>query len=260
MGKKHRKDKPCCGTCGKSTRKHVGACSECAAIEADEKRRGKKISILYFWLFITLAIMSAFLLWSARGENFITKEEGVNISFLSAIIAIMLSVMFGLFCFIRFIRNRSIAGGLFLTVSISTVAFLGTSQIIRIVVPAAAFAGGAEPGGGGGFAAIAGLAHVGLFGIWFLFLLMTIYVQVSPIKRIDKALSKILDGDEVKKIRIGKSRQYRCITEKLQALSADARAHNEKKEKQKAASARRRAVAAERKEKETVSSTPLPYS
>lgn len=246
-----KKEKPRCGTCGKRTRKNVGACSECAAQEAAAKKRGSRISKLYFWLFITLAIMAAFLLWSARGDTFLNKEgKGVNTSFLAAIIASALSVMFGLFCFVRFIRNRSIVGGLFLTVSISTVVFLGTSQAIELIIPptAAAFSSNADAASAG-FTAIIGLAQVGLFTLWFMFLLLTIYTQVSPVKKIDKTLSKIIDGGDVKRVRIGKSKQYRCISEKLEALSADVRKRNEREEKRKATAAQRRARAAERKEK-----------
>lgn len=245
-----KKEKPRCATCGKRTRKPVGICSECAATEAADKKRGSKISKLYFWLFITLAIMAAFLLWSARGETFFSKGKQINASFLAAIIAISLSIMFGLFCFVRFIRNRSIVGGLFLSVAISTAIFMGTSQAVEVIIPptASAFSSNMEATNAG-FSTLVSLAQVGLFAIWFFFLLLTIYTQVSPVKKIDKALSKIIDGGDIKRVRIGKSRQYRTISEKLEALAADVRKRNEQTERKKAAAAKRREHSAERKAK-----------
>jgi len=246
-----KKEKPRCETCGKKTRKPIGACSSCAAQEAAEKKRGNKLSVLFFWLFITLAIMAAFLLWSARGDTFFNKgTKQINTSFLAAIISIGLSIMFGLFCFVRFIRNRSVVGGLFLSVAISTAIFMGTSQAIEIIIPptAAAFANNADVTNAG-FKAIIGLAQVGLFSLWFMFLLLTIYTQVSPVKKIDKTLAKIIDGDDVKRVRIGKSKQYRCISEKLETLSTDVRKRNELEEKRKIANARQRERAAERRAK-----------
>jgi len=244
-----KKEKPRCATCGKRTRKAVGACSECAALEAADKKRGKKMSKLYFWLFVTLAIMGAFLLWSARGESFINKQGGgINISLLGAIIAIAMAIMFGVFVFVRFIRTRSIAGGLFLSVAISTAVLFGTSQAIDAIIPAAAFGSNAETSNAG-FATVTGLAQVGLFALWFFFLLVTIYAQVSPVKKIDKALSKIIDGEGVKHVRIGKSKQYRCISEKLETLSADARQRHEQEQKRKERLTRQRERAAERKAK-----------
>jgi len=245
------KEKFKCATCGKPTRKAIGACSECAAIEAADKKRGKKMSRLYFWLFFTLGIMGAFLLWSARGDAFINPGgKGINASYLAAIIAIGLAIMFGMFCFVRFLRNRSIAGGLFLTVAISTAVFMGTSQMIEAILPptAAAFAsGGNADAAGNGYAAIVSLAQVGLFTVWFLFLLLAIYTQVSPVKKIDRALSKIIDGEGVRHVRIGKSRQYRCISEKLELLSAETRRRHEQDAVRRERLARQRERAAERK-------------
>ena len=242
---------PKCETCGKKTRKHVGACSECAALESAAKKKGSKLSKLYFWLFVTLGIMAAFLFWSARGEAFINEKEGVNISFLAAIIATMLSIMFGMFVFIRFIRNRSIAGGLFLTVAISTAVFFGTSQVIGAIIPptAGAMSGNSADAANTSYGMIVGLAQVGLFAVWFFVLLMAIYAQVSPVKKIDKTLAKIIDGQGVKKVHIGKSKQFRCISEKLEALSANIRKQNEQEEKRKERQAKQRERAAERRAK-----------
>jgi len=151
---------------------------------------------------------------------------------------------------VRFIRNRSITGGLFLTVSISTAVFMGTSQVIENIIPptVGAMAGNAEAMGAS-YTAIIGLAQIGLFTLWFLFLLLAIHTQISPVKKIDKILAKIVDGNEVKRVSIGKSRQYRCISEKLMAISADAQKRIEQENRRKVATARQKERAVERKAK-----------
>jgi len=246
-----KKEKPRCDSCGKRTRKAVGACSECAALEIAAKKKGSKLSKVYFWLFVTLAIMAAFLIWSSRGETFMTESKSINASFIAATVATLLSIMFGMFVFVRFIRNRSIVGGLFLTVGISTVVFFGTSQVIGAIIPptAAAMTGNSADAANTSYAVIVGLAQVGLFTLWFLFLLFAIYTQVSPVKKIDKALAKIIDGDGVKRVHIGKSKQYRCISEKLEKLSADVRHRHEQEQKHKVRLAKQKERVAERKAK-----------
>jgi hypothetical protein len=246
-----RKEKPKCDSCGKKTRKPVGACSECAALEAADKKKGSKISKVYFWLFVTLGIMAAFLIWSSRGEAFINDQKSINASFLAAIISILLSLMFGMFVFVRFIRNRSIAGGLFLTVAISTVVFFGTSQIVGAIIPptAAAMTGNSADAANTSYAAIIGLAQVGLFTLWFCFLLLAISTQVSPVKKIDKILAKIIDGDGVKRVHIGKSKQYRAIAEKLEAISAEVRKRNDQEAKRKERQSQQKQRAIEKRAK-----------
>jgi hypothetical protein len=244
-----KREKPKCETCGKKTRKKTMSCSECTAAEAADKKKGSKMAKLYFWLFVTLGVLAACLIWSARGERF-WHEGKVSPTLLSAVIAIGLSVMFGLFCFIRFIRNRSIAGGLFITVIVSTAVFFGASQVIETAIPpaAAAFTGNTTATGGG-LAAITGLAQVGLFTLWFLFLLLAIYMQISPVKKIDKTLTKIIDGNGVNRVKIGKSRQYRSIAEKLEAISTATRTRNQRELEQREKQLRQRERAAERKAK-----------
>lgn len=197
---------------------------------------------LYFWLFIVTAVMAAFLFWSARNEAFINADAplGINTSLLSALFATALSIMFAMFCFVRFLRRRSIAGGLFLTTSISTAIFLGTSQAVAVVIPTTATALSAAPeAADAGISTIIMLAQIGIFALWFLFLLLTIYIQVSPVKRIDKALQKIVDGDPLNRVHIGRSMQYRKIESKLRTISSDAleRKKNEELMRQKRADA-----------------------
>jgi hypothetical protein len=198
------------------------------------EKKSSKMSKLYFWLFVLLAILGAFLLWSAREDAFINAETNkINASYLGAIAAIALSLMFGIFTFVRFIRNRSVAGGLFLTTAISTGIFLGTSQIVAAVVPPTAAAFSGDPAATANtYTTVVGLAQIGLFALWFLFLLLTIYIQVSPVKKIDKVLTKIIDGDDIRRVKIGKSKQYKVIEAKLQTLST-ATQEKRKKDEQK---------------------------
>jgi hypothetical protein len=88
--------------------------------------------------------------------------------------------------------------------------------MLPIIIPptASAFSNSPETTESG-LRLLTGLAQVGLFALWFLFLLLTIYMHVRPVKRIDRYLQKIVDGECVKKIRIGKARQYRGIEEKI---------------------------------------------
>ena len=139
----------------------------------------------------------------------------------AAIISLCLTIFFGLLCFIRFLRARSIAGGLFLTTAMSTAAFLGTSQFIGVLIPPTAAAFTAEPGAvAAGIDVIIILAQIGLFAVWFGFLLFTIHIHVSPIRRVNHYLEQILEGEQVKRIRLGRSRQYREIAQNLRELSA----------------------------------------
>ena len=50
-------------------------------------------------------------------------------------------------------------------------------------------------------------------------ILFIIYVYVRPIKRIDFLLSQIIDAKEIKKMKLGKGRQYQAIAAKLQILA-----------------------------------------
>ena len=190
-----------------------------------EADKPSKIAKLYFWLFIFFATVSSFLFWSGtrpapEGAQESSSNLAANVSLIIATIFCMLAILFGVFTFIRFIRTRSVTGGLFMTVAISTAVFLGTSQLIGFIVTPAVFA--MDAGGvGAGFETLIVFAKVGLFAIWFLFLLFTIYMQVSPVRKIDRALERIVDGDQVKRFKIGKSKQYRSIEKKLGTLSQE---------------------------------------
>jgi len=192
------------------------ACSFSEAQKVIDAHRPKArfTTKLYFWLFILLTILTVFLFWTGRGK-------GMNINILAGIIAMLLALFFAMVCFIRFIRSRSIAGGLFLTTCISTGVFLGASQLIPVIVPPTAGAFSSVPDAGdNSLQLIVILAQVGLFAIWFMFLLFTIYLHVRPVKRIDRYLQNIVDGEHVKKFRVGKAKQYRGIEEKLTHIAA----------------------------------------
>jgi len=179
-----------------------------------EKLKTRFSTKVFFWLFVLLAILALFLFWGGQ-------KTGVKGPILiAAIMSVALSIFFALLVFVRFLRARSITGGLFLTTCISTGVFLGTSQLIPIIVPPTAAAFTAAPDAvNGGFQFLIVLAQIGLYAMWFGFLLFTIYLYVKPVKRIDKYLTKIVEGDRVKRVRVGHARQYKSIEEKLKAIA-----------------------------------------
>jgi len=168
---------------------------------------------LYFWFFIIFAIMSIFLFWTGRGG------EIAPLTIVLGVASACFSVFFALVCFVRFIRSRSITGGLFLTTCISTGVFLGVSQFLPIIVPPTAAAFTMAPDAtNNGLQLIVVLAQIGLFAVWFAFLLFTIFLYVQPVKRIDKYLLKIIEGEEFRRVKIGNARQYKEIEEKIKHI------------------------------------------
>ena len=179
-----------------------------------DRPRMRFSTMLYLWLSIILTVLALFMFWIEKDNQFNTMNLIIVIS------AICLAVFFALVVFIRFIKSRSITGGLFLTTCISTGVFLGTSQLIPIIVPPTAAAFSAAPDvTNNGLSLIITLAQIGLFAIWFIFLLFTIYLYVQPVKRIDKYLKKIVEGEKIKKVKIGTARQYKSIEEKILRLA-----------------------------------------
>jgi len=134
---------------------------------------------------------------------------------------------------------------LFLTTSIATAAFLGTSQLLPLLIPPAAAAFTASPeAANDGFQLIIVLAQIGLFALWFAFILFSIYFYVRPVRRIDKYLQKIVEGEHVRKVRIGKAKQYRVIEEKLEIISHENNERLEKAYEQRMRAKQRREEAA----------------
>ncbi|MCL2755433.1 MAG: hypothetical protein FWE45_00045 [Firmicutes bacterium] len=186
-----------------------------------EVKKKKKVSLatkIYFGLFIFSIVLCVFLFWAVRNA---AAEEFEGTTLIAAIIALCLAIFFGLMSFVRYLRSRTVAGGIFLTTALSTGVFLGASRFIGVLIPPAAFAMAAEPGAetAGGFSLMVIFAQIGLFAAWFAFLMFTIHAQVSPIKKVDRCIEKILAGDEIKRVRIGKSKQYKELEQKLVRLS-----------------------------------------
>ena len=73
-------------------------------------------------------------------------------------------------------------------------------------------------------------AQIGLFALWFLIILFIIYVYVRPIKRIDQLLGQIIDAKHIKKMKLGKGRQYQAIAAKLQILANEQYAQSLKRQ------------------------------
>lgn len=139
--------------------------------------------------------------------------------------AAVLALIFLLVGLTRFLRNRSIVSGLFIsTAAVTMIYFLGT-RLVDTAVPwvyagvstAAMETAGTNPGV---FTPVV-LTQIGLFVLWFLLLLFIIYVYVRPIKKIDYLLSQIIAAKEIKKLRLGQSAQYQKIADKLQILAAE---------------------------------------
>ena len=186
---------------------------------------------LYFMMFTFAAVLSVFLFWSLRNMNGEEHKANVATMLTAAIIALCLAIFFGLLGFIRFLRSRSVSGGLFITTALSTAVFLGASRLVGMLLAPVALARNIEGGGNvGPEGIIVILAQVGLFAIWFAFLMFTIHVQVSPIKRVNHYLERILEGQEVRRPRIGKSRQFRELQNNLKEVSRKMLEHKEKKD------------------------------
>lgn len=157
-----------------------------------------------------------------------------------------LALIFLLVGLTRFLRNRSIVSGLFISTTAVTVIYFLSNRFVGTAIPLA-YAGvsaatvetaSSNPGV---FTPVV-LAQIGLFALWFLMLLFIIYVYVRPIKKIDYLLSQIIAAKEIKKLRLGKSAQYQKIADKLQILAAEKHLQ-EVKRQNRLAKARARATA-----------------
>ncbi len=136
-----------------------------------------------------------------------------------------LALLFFLITLTRFLRNRSITSGLLITTTAATAIYFVANRFIQTAVPRVAgnltVAGVATTTAtetNGWFTPLF-FAQIGLFALWFLIILFIIYVYVRPIKRIDQLLGQIIDAKEIKKLKLGKSRQYEAIAAKLQVLA-----------------------------------------
>ncbi len=134
------------------------------------------------------------------------------------------ALLFFLITLTRFLRNRSITSGLLITTTTATAIYFVANRFIQTAVPrvasnlAAAGVATTTTETSGWFTPLF-FAQIGLFALWFLIILFIIYVYVRPIKRIDQLLGQIIDAKEIKKLKLGKSRQYEAIATKLRILA-----------------------------------------
>jgi len=208
------------------------------------KDKSIKWLFVLFAVFALVAVFFFMALVKARAD-----KENIIVPLVGGVVGAILALVCGLLASARFLRRRSIAGGLFITTTVATVVYAVASQFVATprghgLVTHAATATGVTPIAGAAndplWAPII-LAQVGLFALWFLFILFTIYVYVRPIRRIDQLLTQIMDGKEVKKLRVGKSSQYKQIECKLQALAEEKYQH-ERKRQDRLAKSRARAT------------------
>jgi hypothetical protein len=182
-----------------------------------------KISKWSFVLFVVPAFLAIFFFVAL--ENVTTKGGSTTVPLVGGIICTIIAVLFGTISFIRFLRKRSIVTGLFITTTVATLTYSIASRAFATrTATVTPYTAGVTPlsGGNGANTTIFGaitLAQVGLFALWFLFILFTIYIYIRPIRRIDYLLTQILEGREVRKLRVGKSTQYKKIEDKLKVLA-----------------------------------------
>lgn len=192
----------------------------------------KKSTKVFFWLTVVFLLTGAFLLWSLRGAGLRMATGGwmgYNPQYLLAIGAVGLSAVFAFLSFVRFIRSKSVAGGLFFTMIVSTALFFAANAFL--ITPASA-SNAANITGVAGVAGtvgavtptptlspLVGLAQIGLFAIWFVILLISVYAHVRPVKRIERALTEMINNPENTKLKVGKGKQFASIEGKLNIIA-----------------------------------------
>jgi hypothetical protein len=182
------------------------------------------------WSFV-LCIVPAFLaiFFFVALEKVASQGGTTTVPLVGGIICTIVALLFGTMSFIRFLRNRSIVTGLFITTTVATLAYSISSRMasVRVNPAATPYTASVMPmatttataATNGNFFGQITLAQVGLFALWFLFILFTIYIYIRPIRKIDYLLTQILEGREVRKLRVGKSVQYKTIESKLKMLA-----------------------------------------
>ena len=119
-------------------------------------------------------------------------------------------------------RNRSITSGLLITTTSATAIYFIANRFVSSALPRTMgnlTIAGVETTTSNTWFTQLFFAQIGLFVLWFLLILFIIYVYVRPIKRIDQLLGQIIDAKEIKKLKLGKSRQYEAIASKLRILA-----------------------------------------
>lgn len=148
--------------------------------------------------------------------------------------AAILSLLTFLVALTRFLRNRSIASGLLITMTSATALYFVGNRFIGTLLPRAmsnlSIAGVNTVNNSNTFFTPLFFAQIGLFALWFLMILFIINVYVRPIKRIDQLLGQIIDAKQIKKMKLGKGRQYQAIAAKLQILANEQYAQSLKRQ------------------------------
>ncbi len=178
-----------------------------------EKRKTAKVPLIIFIITLTTTIICF-----SFGRNYNPYFLWFGLGFGA------LSLLFFLITLTRFLRNRSIASGLLITMTTATALYFVGNRFISTMIPQATanltVAGvDAYANNINGWFTPLFFAQIGLFALWFLTILFIIYVYVRPIKRIDNLLGQIIDAKQIKKMKLGKGRQYQAIAQKLQILA-----------------------------------------
>ncbi len=177
-----------------------------------EKRKTAKLPFIFF--VITLI---ATILCFSFGRDYNPYFLWIGLGF--AVIC-LLSFMLTL---TRFLRNRSIASGLLITLTAATTLYFVANRFIGSALPRSmanlTIAGIDGTTNANSWFTPLFFAQIGLFTLWFLVVLFIISVYVRPIKRIDHLLGQIIDAKQIKKMKLGKGRQYQAIANKLQILA-----------------------------------------
>ena len=177
-----------------------------------DKRKTAKVPLIVF-----LIVLTACILCFSFGRNYNPYFLWVGLGL--AVIS-LLTFMLAL---TRFLRNRSIASGLLITLTAATALYFVGNRFINSAIPRAmtnlSVAGINTTTANNTWFTPLFFAQIGLFALWFLMILFIIYVYVRPIKRIDQLLGQIIDAKQIKKMKLGKGRQYQAIASKLQILA-----------------------------------------
>ena len=186
----------------------------------------RKTAKVPFIIFIITLIAAVLCFSFGRNYNPYFLWAGLGLSVIS-----LLSFMVTL---TRFLRNRSIASGLLITMTAATALYFVANRFINSAVPRTMSnlnVAGVNTGTTTStwFTPLF-FAQIGLFAIWFLVILFIISVYVRPIKRIDALLGQIISAKPIKKMKLGKGKQYQAIAEKLQILANEQYAQSLKRQ------------------------------
>ncbi len=187
----------------------------------------RKTAKIPFILFV-ITLIAAVLCFSF-GQNY-------NPYFLwGGLAAAVISLLSFMVALTRFLRNRSIASGLLITLTAATALYFVGNRFINTAIPramASLNAAGVNTNTINNNTIFTPLffAQIGLFALWFLIILFIISVYVRPIKRIDALLGQIIDAKQIKKMKLGKGKQYQAIAAKLQILANEQYAQSLKRQ------------------------------